>query len=134
MSRVSYYIILTGVIAAVIGLINASTLFLGLNGPVGLLTVFICTITAGICFVRYTKAPVSNIRSVIVASCAMLIISVPCCKLVQPHASWDGVANWNFIAKYLSSKEGVSNIFKTGGPWHPDYPPGLPGLIAFFWL
>lgn len=51
--------------------------------------------------------------------------------LATKHGSWDAWGIWNFHARYLADGAHWKNMFRNTVNDHPDYPLGLPSLLAF---
>ena len=50
----------------------------------------------------------------------------------EKHGGWDAWAMWNFHARYLCDPAHWQLLFKNEEYDHPDYPLGLPSILAFF--
>lgn len=65
-------------------------------------------------------------------TCGIAVLTQKAITDASKHGLWDAWAMWNLHARYLTSAEHWRNMFKNVENEHPDYPLGLPSIIAFF--
>ncbi len=68
-----------------------------------------------------------------VLTAGLALLCVRGVLLAKKYGGWDAWAIWNFHARYLTLPEHWQQVYSSGINSHPDYPLGLPAIIAFLW-
>lgn len=136
MNRNTLQIFWVGLFISVVGILYFIALMLHLP----FLTVLPFTVGVPVLLYRYLfksiptdGTPEPGKKPLLILAGGILLLTGISAILVRKHGDTDALANWNFIAAYLTDKTYWKQLF-TNSPLyaHPDYPLGYPATIAFF--
>ncbi len=123
--------------------ITSMTFFLSLPGQIPFVVTVMAVIAGSLGLWRFTKCHAGGVGGQesdttpryygLILLAGLAVISVRGVLLAEKYGGWDAWAIWNFHARYLTLPEYWQQVYSSGINSHPDYPPGLPAIIAFVW-
>ena len=110
--------------------------FLGLAIHLPFVLTVLLIVAFAIMVLRYARSNTQNPPAVSWLSTGILAAGISLItwqnhRLSTRWGDWDAWAMWNFHARFLADGKHWTNLFQSLQYDHPDYPLGLPALLAF---
>lgn len=132
MNRLSAYIFATIISASAIAILY----FLSLIFIVPYyITAILGVIVSFFLFKRIVSCSIKNMVSVFFTICTIVAITLLVNRtyyIANKYGWWDAWYIWDLHAKYMAYPDIWKQLFKNLDGTHPDYPPLLPSVLAFF--
>jgi len=135
MEQGSKYILTIGAGAGCIGILYFLSLVVQLPFVATLLPVLVALYLLARWLNRSTLTPAeekpAGKLAIAVLIAGIAILTNKACYIATLYGQWDAWGIWNLHAKYMATAPYWKNMFLLTTHSHPDYPPLLPGIIAF---